>query len=151
MPDRFLCFCLNFLKAELTYNSQPFTNLTFLDVLGVCKEASEVQEFVARSSGRELKKREITLVDTSNSSVGLTLWGDDAKNFDGFAKPVILLKATKVSEFSGGKTLNLIGGSTMKINPDIPEGHKLRGWFDNVGCDKILSSVSARHGVFLKK
>lgn len=29
-----------------------------------------------------------------------------------------------------GKTLNAFGGSSIKINPDIEEAFKLRGWFD---------------------
>lgn len=34
----------------------------------------------------------------------------------------------------------------MKINPDIPEGHKLRGWFDNGGGANVSGSISARTG-----
>lgn len=34
----------------------------------------------------------------------------------------------------------------MKVNPDIPEGHKLRGWFDNGGAEKVSGSISTRSG-----
>jgi len=76
----------------------------------------------------------------------LTLWGDDAVNFDGHVQPVILVKGTRINEFNGGKSLSLGGGSVMKINPDIPEAHKLRGWFDNGGGDNVANMVSARTG-----
>lgn len=33
----------------------------------------------------------------------------------------------------------------MKINPDIPEGHKLRGWFDNGGAEQEVTSLSTRN------
>ena len=44
-----------------------------LDVIGVCKEFGDLATFTARSSGRELKKRELTLVDNSNASVSCDL------------------------------------------------------------------------------
>jgi len=62
-----------------------------------------VQSFVARSTNKEFKKRDITLVDMSNSAINLTLWGDDAVNFDGHVQPVILVKGTRINEFNGGK------------------------------------------------
>ena len=43
----------------------------FSDLIGVCKEFTEIQQFTAKSSGKELTKRDITLVDTSNASVRL--------------------------------------------------------------------------------
>lgn len=103
-------------------------------------------QFTARTSGRELKKRDVVLVDQSNASVSLTLWGDDAEKFDASTHPVILLKGARLAEFNGGKTVSMISGSSMKMNPDVPEGHKLRGWFDNGGGEHIETSISAKTG-----
>lgn len=36
---------------------------------GVCREVGDVIQFTAKTSGRELKKRDIILVDTSLASV----------------------------------------------------------------------------------
>ena len=38
-------------------------------------------------------------------------------------------------EFSciSGRSLSVLNSSQVVINPDIPEAHELRGWFDNVG------------------
>lgn len=128
-------------------NIQELENNTLIDVIGVCKEAGDVQTFTARATGRELKKRELTLVDKSDASVTLTLWGLDAENFNAaYQQPVVLIKSARVSEFNGGKTITVGNGSTFKINPDIVEGHKLRGWFDNGGGENITTSVSARTG-----
>lgn len=131
----------NFVPIAQIANIEP---KAAVDVIGVCKETGEIQRFTGRTNNKEFIKREITLVDSSNASVALTLWGDDAVNFDGHVQPVILVKGARVSEFGGGKTINLGVGSSMKINPDIPEGHKLRGWFDNGGGDEIQSNVSTR-------
>lgn len=76
--------------------------------------------------------------------VTLTLWGDDAEKFDGTTQPIVAIKGAKVGEFGGGKNLSLLGSSIMKINPDIPEAHALRGWFDNEGKDQEASNISAR-------
>lgn len=117
---------------------------TLIDVIGVCKNASDLQMFQAKSTGRDLKKREITLVDQSSNSIALTLWGAEAESFDGSSQPVIVIKGARVSEFGGGKTLSTGVSSIMKINPDIPEAHRLRGWFDNEGISKTTVNISAR-------
>ena len=131
----------NFIQISHIADMEPNS---FVDTLGVCRDASDIQRFVARTSGRELIKREITLVDNSNSSISLTLWGDEALNFDSISQPVVLLKGARISEFGGGKSLGIVGSTVMKINPDLPLVHKLRGWFDNGGAEHITASISSR-------
>uniref|UniRef100_A0A1B0C533 Replication protein A OB domain-containing protein n=1 Tax=Glossina palpalis gambiensis TaxID=67801 RepID=A0A1B0C533_9MUSC len=96
-----------------------------------------------RTTNKEFKKRDPVLIDISDAAVTLTIWGEDAVNFDGQVQLVILVKGARNNEFNGGKSLSLGNGSNMKINPDIPEGYKLRGWFDNGGWEYIKNSVSA--------
>lgn len=90
------------------------------DVIGVCKSASDVQELTAKSTGKLLKKREVTLVDQSGGAVSctllvdaifvlvvsinvtkctilclqiiLTLWGNEAETFDSSSNPVVSAK-----------------------------------------------------------
>lgn len=116
------------------------------DVIGVCRDVGEVNKFTARASGRELIKRDIVLVDNSNAAVTLTLWGKEAEDFNHYNQPVLLVKDARINEFNGGKTLSVGGSSVVKINPDLVEGHRLRGWFDNGGGENISASVSARTG-----
>lgn len=42
-----------------------------LDMIGVCKSAAEVMELTAKSTGKLLKKREVTLVDSSGGAVSI--------------------------------------------------------------------------------
>lgn len=134
------------------YDFVPIADLAALeanrtaDVVAVCRDVGDVFRFTAKTSGKEMVKREITLVDSSNAAIGLTLWGAEAETFDGCGQPIILVKNGRINEFQGGKTLSLSGGSVMKVNPDIPEGHKLRGWFDNGGADNVGASISVRTG-----
>ncbi|XP_058813344.1 replication protein A 70 kDa DNA-binding subunit [Topomyia yanbarensis] len=137
---------------EIQYTFVPISQIAnmepnaMIDVIGVCKEVSDVVQFTAKSSGRELKKREITMVDSSHAAVQLTLWGDDAQSFPSATNPVVLVKGARVTEFGGGKSLGLVGGSVMKLNPDIEAAHKVRGWYDNGGSHEAISSVSTRTG-----
>lgn len=86
------------------------------------------------------------MVDNSNAAITVVLWGKDAETFNDFGQPVLLIKSGKINEFSGGKTISMLGSSVMKKNPDLLEGHRLRGWFDNGGSDGVQNSISARTG-----
>lgn len=53
-----------------------------------------------------MKKRELTIVDRSGTSVRLTLWGRQGENFESSGEPIIAWKSVKVGEF-GGKSYSL--------------------------------------------
>lgn len=131
----------------IKYNFVPIADIgsmeagTFVDVIAVCKSSGDLVSLVSKA-GRDLIKREIVLVDQSETSIVMTLWGEDAKNFEGFDQPVLLVKGAKISEYGGGKTLG--SGSNLKLNPDLPEGHRLRGWFDNGGLKGEVKELSTK-------
>jgi replication factor A1 len=58
---------------------------TTIDIIGVATEIGEVVEITSRKDGRLLKKRDVTVLDDSNASVGITLWGGTAESFEGEA------------------------------------------------------------------
>ncbi|XP_047503959.1 replication protein A 70 kDa DNA-binding subunit [Pieris napi] len=119
---------------------------TLLDTIGVCKMASDVQELTARSTGKLLKKREVTLVDPSGGAISLTLWGNEAETFDSSTNPIVAAKGARLTEFNGSKSLSCLAGTVLRMNPDLPEAHKLRGWYDNGGADMDVVNISARAG-----
>ncbi|KAF8786558.1 replication protein A 70 kDa DNA-binding subunit-like [Argiope bruennichi] len=116
-----------------------------IDVIGVCKSCSDLQTFVARTTNKEMTKRDIKLVDRSNREVNLTLWGKEAENFDGSLNPVVAVKGARVSDFNG-KSLSVTMSSSMQINPDIKEAHVLKGWFEREGYKMDAESISAKGG-----
>jgi len=118
-----------------------------IDVIAIVKAVGELQTFTARSTGKELQKREITLVDMSNAGVQLTLWGDTAAKFDQTETPVLQLKSARVAEFGGGKTIGIGAGGSMKLNPTTEEAVKLRAWFESGSAENITTSVSARTAI----
>jgi replication factor A1 len=54
----------------------------------------------------------------------VTLWGNQAVDFDGTSNPVVAVKGARIGEFNGGKSLSLVASSMMQIDPDIPQAHK---------------------------
>lgn len=113
-------------------------------MIAVVKSVGELQHFTAKSTGKDLQKRDVTMVDSSNAGVIFTLWGETAANFEQFEQPVLLLKSARVAEFGGGKTITLSAGGSMKLNPPIDEAARLRAWFENGSAENITISVSAR-------
>ncbi|KAJ8953979.1 hypothetical protein NQ314_007172 [Rhamnusium bicolor] len=125
---------------------QNFEVNTIIDVVGVARTVSELQTFQARSTGKELKKKEIMLVDHTKTSVALTLWGTQAENFDGSNCPVLVIKGARVGEFGGGKNISTLSSSNMKINPEMTDAYRLRGWYDGEGNKLDYSNISAKSG-----
>ncbi len=106
---------------------------------------SEVSSIITRTTNKKLNKRELYLLDRSNHVVSCTLWGVEAEEFDGTNCPVVAIKCAKVSDF-GGRSLGTMMGSTLTVNPDIPEAHTLKGWYDSVGKDENTQSISGQRG-----
>ncbi|KAL6301589.1 replication factor-a protein [Sparassis latifolia] len=104
------------------------------DVIGIIKETSPLATLTSKAN-RTLIKRELTLVDRSGFSVRLTLWGKQAEQFTADDQPVVAFKGVKVGDF-GGRSLSMYSSSTMAVNPDIPEAHALRGWYDAAGTEQ---------------
>ncbi|KAI2640029.1 replication factor-A protein [Xylaria nigripes] len=103
-----------------------------VDVIGVLKDVGDVSQIIAKSTGKPYDKRELTLVDDSQFSVRLTVWGKTANSFSANPESVVAFKGVKVSDF-GGRSLSLIHSGTMSVDPDIEEAHRLKGWYDTQG------------------
>ncbi|XP_062148228.1 replication protein A 70 kDa DNA-binding subunit A [Alnus glutinosa] len=128
-------------------------NNSILDVIGVVISVNPSVP-ILRKNGMETQRRILNLKDGSGRSVELTLWGEfcnregqkleEMINSGGF--PVLAVKSGKVNDFSG-KSIGTISATQLLINPDLPEAHGLRNWFDGVG--KSASSVSISREIIL--
>lgn len=114
-------------------------------MIGVCKDVAEITSIVTKTTNRKVNKRDMYLVDRSGRTVTCTLWGGDAEEFDGSQSPVVAVKGARVSDF-GGRSLSTVMNSVLVVNPDIPEAHQLRGWFDSVGKNEAIQSISTQRG-----
>jgi len=119
---------------------------SLVDVLGIVISCDDVTQITTRTTNRQVSKRDITLLDRSEKSVRATLWGDDAEKFDEHVgkNPVLALKGARVSEF-GGRSLSILNSTNMRVNPmEVKEAYNLRGWYDNVGKNSNIESLSGQ-------
>ncbi|GAW21456.1 hypothetical protein ANO14919_109750 [Xylariales sp. No.14919] len=103
-----------------------------VDVVGVLTDVGKVDQIIAKTTQKPYDKRELTLVDDSQFSVRLTIWGKTATTFSAQPESVVAFKGVRVSDF-GGRTLSLLASGTMSLDPDIEEAHRLKGWYDSQG------------------
>ena len=139
-----------------------------VDIIGVVKSAGDLSTIVTKAQNKELSKRDINIVDDSSCSIRCTLWGKQVFLFDYdiheiekcFVKvflfdkaedfhieelgenPVVLLKGARLGDY-GGRSVSVGGNTVFQINPDIPEAHKLRGWFDQGGNQSEVRDLSS--------
>ena len=96
--DDIPCINYNFVKIS---DLGSVAKDSYVDVMGVVKTAGEVVKLTTKA-GKDLTKREVTLVDMSKHEVTLTLWGSTAESFDGGNHPIVAAKNVRVS---GSETL----------------------------------------------
>ncbi|XP_034746067.1 replication protein A 70 kDa DNA-binding subunit-like isoform X3 [Etheostoma cragini] len=116
-----------------------------IDVIGVCTSAEDVSRITTKNS-REVSKRALNLIDTTSKVVTVTLWGEEAEKFDGSLEPVVAIKGARLSDF-GGISLSALFGSTVMVNPDIPEAFSLRAWYDYGGYALDSQSLTETRSV----
>lgn len=132
-------------KPQIRYNFTKIGDLnsvekdTTIDTIGVLKEVGEVNKLTSSKTNKDFMKRDLTIADDSQTSVRLTIWGNQAESFDAPLESIMAFKGVKVSDF-GGRSLSLLSSGSMTIDPDIDEAHKLRGWFNAVGQNATFST-----------
>ena len=129
-----------------------FTNLgdlqnvdkdSIIDTIGILKDIGETSQITSKTTSKPYDKRELTLVDNTNYSVRLTIWGNTASSFDVVEGSVVAFKGVKVSDF-GGRSLSLLSSGSMSVDPDVDDAHKLKGWYDAQGhSDTFTAQPSA--------
>lgn len=113
-----------------------------IDIIGVAHDVSDLGSITVKSTGKQLSKRDLTLVDKTGYGVRLTLWGKEAEDFADFKnRAVLAFKHVRVSDYNG-RTLSTLPTSTISTNPDIVEAHDLRGWYDSVGYSQTPMMMS---------
>lgn len=111
------------------------------DVIGVVKSVSDKQTIVSKTSQKEFTKRDVLLVD-EKASISVTLWGQQAEEFDGSGNPVVAFKGVKVGDYNG-RTLSCMNSTLMRSDPPETERTiELRAWFDTEGKTMDLPDLS---------
>lgn len=100
-----------------------------VDLMGVITEVSDVSSVMSRTKNKELKKRNITIVDMTRHTISVTIWGDPADTFNGAVGDVFVTKSARIGTY-GGRSAS--AGDTIFVNPDIPEVRKAKNWYNNL-------------------
>lgn len=127
---------------------ESMDNNSVVDIIGVVTFISPSAS-IMRKNGTETQKRTLHLKDMSGRSVELTLWGNFCnaegqrlQNMcDSGVFPVLAVKSARVSDFNG-KAVGTISTSQLFIEPEFPEAHKLKIWFDKEGRSTPSVSIS---------
>ncbi|KAJ2120471.1 Replication factor A protein 1 [Coemansia sp. RSA 720] len=135
------------------YEFVPLANLmkhdkgAIVDVLCVVRGVEDMVEITPRNgpTDRKMIKRDLSVVDKSGYQVRATVWGDDARDFKVPADAIVAFKGMRVGDF-GGRTLSLPSIGSLTANPDIPEAHMLRGWYDSAGRNASFQTYESMGG-----
>eukprot|EP01036_Dinobryon_divergens_P023274 gene23274-31602_t len=101
---------------------------TSVDVLAVVRQSGDINEIVSqKQGGKLLQKRDLVIIDDSLGEVKLTLWGEKALQYGDLENKIVAFKGVKVGDYAG-RSLGMMGSSSVLVNPDIPEAHRLFKW-----------------------
>ena len=85
-----------------------------IDVLAVVKNTADCVTITSQRTGKEIIKRDLTIIDQSATEVNLTIWGTNAETFEGTNNPVIAVKNAKVSDYNG-VSLSCLSSSVLMV------------------------------------
>jgi replication factor A1 len=122
----------------------------FVDVIGVVVDVGPLSKIMSNRTQKEIIKRELKIADRS-AKVNITLWSEDAENFNEEKvgpNTVVAFKGAKVSDF-GGRSLSASG--LIDVNPDLQEAMELCKWVQasggNVASMEIRTLTQGRDAV----
>ena len=109
-------FKLNPQKLEVIEISEPNS---LIDLIVVIAKIYNQEEIQTKNGPKNIRK--IVLIDDCLCPIEYTIWGDDSNMFEDIVeKSIILIKSTRVIEYSGQKKLT--GGTIIKIiSPEIKD------------------------------
>jgi replication factor A1 len=118
-----------------------------VDICAIVTSTGQVGSITTRA-GKELSKRAVTVVDTSNTQVELTLWGEVAES-PGWGEgdhPTLCVKGCRVGHFRG-VSLSTTFNSNMAVNSDHAQAARVRAWFDAQGGQLANVQTLSESGV----
>ena len=118
---------------------------TMIDVIGVIRSVGQAELITSKKTGKELTKREFSLVDCSLAEARVTLWNEPATCFAADPGEVVALKGAIVGDFKG-KTLSTTASTAVELEPEVPERAVLRNWFTSQGPTANFTSLSNAGG-----
>jgi len=119
-----------------------------VDLCGVVMSSKPALSFKSQA-GKDLVKREVTLVDDTATSIDVTLWGERAQEADSKfeGNPMMAFKGVLVKEWNGGRSGSLLQDGVMEFNPVGPEAERIQKWWSNGGSSTSINAMSVSGSV----
>ena len=118
-----------------------------LDIAGIVTNVGEVGLVTIKSTGKETPRRTVTVVDDSQCSIELTIWGDRAERLGEELKtcqnPVVFVKGCRVGDFNT-RSLSTAPSSQVEIDPDHPRSFELKAWWMKSGSRAPITPLSVQ-------
>lgn len=114
-----------------------------VDICGIVSAFGPATAFTSKD-GKDLLKREVTVVDDTASSMVVTLWGDRAKTEDSKFEghPVLALKSVFVKEWNGGRSGSILESGALVFQPQGPEASRIEQWWKQGGSTQQIAALS---------
>lgn len=121
-----------------------------VDVCGIIKSAdTEVTTLTSKTTGKDMFKRELIIVDNSKTQISLTLWGDNAQNFDqNHVGEIVAVKGAQLGTFNG-RSLSASFSSIISFQIDQTGdeyAQKLMNWYNNEGNSESFKTITSSQG-----
>lgn len=128
-------------------NVQTKTLPAKVDLCGIVSSFKPALSFTSQA-GKQMVKRELTLVDDTCHSLDVALWGERAQlpdsDFDGC--PVIALKGVMVKEWNNGRSGSLLQDGVLETKPTMPEVARIQQWWNQGGSKSAITAMSVSGG-----
>lgn len=123
---------------------------SIIDVIGAVTSVSDVSEVPSVKTNQVLQKRELVLVDGTQTAVKCTLWSEKALTWStalsaGDSLPIVALKGVQVVHFQG-VSLSALSTTTLQIDPEIMECVALREFRSGFEGGNITVKTSLMNG-----
>lgn len=99
-----------------------------VDIAGVIYDVGELTTVHSAKLSKDLKKRDVSLVDNTDVKISVTLWNNEAEAFAGDKGQVVVAKKLKVSDF-GGKSLSTTSSGVFMLDPNMEIARELKSTY----------------------
>jgi len=129
-----------------TYNFTTFDRIesvaddSQIDVLAIISSSEEPMVYTNKK-GKEVTKRVMVFVDSSQKSIECTFFGSESVDTRLTPGACIAVKGLKVGSWNT-KSLTMFSGTTYDMNLDHPAAHSLVGWWTSGGCSAAAQMIS---------
>ncbi|CRG98167.1 replication protein A1, large subunit, putative [Plasmodium gallinaceum] len=140
---------------KFIYNFSSIDNIknmntgSLVDVIGVVFSFQDIIQVLIKKTGQYKEKRDLIIIDDSNETINVTLWGEHALKIeenDLKDNCIICFKYLKIGEWQG-KKLESHPKTKIEINPEIEKAYFLKGWWiDNK--KSVYNSINVNTNTF---